>query len=99
MPVERFGLRRRLTAVGTPAAWRSRPGGTLQRRRTQIFNGTFGAGHGGELRVAATDTIAITGQDQAGFRAGLFSQAEANSSGNAGSVEVRPGGSRSAAAV
>ena len=56
----------------------------------QISSSSFGTGQGGTVSVTATDAIAITGQDSAGFPSGLFSNAVGRDSnaGNAGNLTI-----------
>jgi filamentous hemagglutinin family protein len=51
------------------------------------FTGTGGPGRGGNLTIRATDSLSITGQDQAGFQSGLFSNAQVGT-GRAGDLFV-----------
>jgi hypothetical protein len=52
----------------------------------QISSGSFGAGRGGHLTIAAGEAISIAGRNSAGFKSGLFSTAEG--SGDAGRMAI-----------
>lgn len=52
----------------------------------QIDSSTSGDGQGGRLRVNAADSLSISGEDDSGFRSGLFSNTSGN--GNAGGLSV-----------
>ena len=54
----------------------------------KIDSSTPGAGRGGELTVAATDSITIAGRTQDGSLSGVFSRAGAEASGDAGRLSI-----------
>lgn len=63
----------------------------ILRNGAQLGTGTFGDGDSGDLVVIATDFVAITGFTpfmEAALSSGLFSSAEAGSTGNAGSLSI-----------
>ena len=56
----------------------------------RISSSTFSQGHAGNVTVAA-DTLSVDSQDYSAGATGIFSKAEANSSGQAGNVSVQAG--------
>ncbi|MBL8249825.1 MAG: hypothetical protein JNK95_15860, partial [Candidatus Competibacter sp.] len=67
---------------------------------SQISSGTFGLGDGGNLTLAARDTVSISGSDSTGlYPSGLFANVQPGAAGAAGSItldvnrlELRDGG-------
>jgi filamentous hemagglutinin family protein len=57
----------------------------------KISTSTFGAGNSGRLGVSVADGLAIDGANAPGSSTGIFSQANARSTGNAGIVGVDAG--------
>ncbi|MBW4628401.1 MAG: filamentous hemagglutinin N-terminal domain-containing protein [Brasilonema octagenarum HA4186-MV1] len=63
-------------------------GSVVLKNGSQIFGGTFGTGNGGIVKINASDTISLDGQDSSGFYSAIGSYVEFNAKGNAGSVQI-----------
>ena len=62
----------------------------LVRDGAQLAVATFGSGNGGNLNVTATESIEATGMNADGnFGSGLFAQANPDSTGNAGNLNIQ----------
>ncbi|OKH30000.1 hypothetical protein NIES2101_42795 [Calothrix sp. HK-06] len=67
---------------------------TINTRRLKVEDGaqisvsTFGRGKGGNLEVAASDSVDLSGRSQSGFSSGLFAQVNKGGIGDAGNLTV-----------
>ena len=57
----------------------------------QIAASTFGQGNAGTIKITASETISIAGEDSEGNVSGIFSQVASTAEGNSGGIEITTG--------
>ena len=74
------------SGAGTAGDIDLRVGNLVLTEGAQIDSSSFADGPAGRLSITATDTVTVAGRDQAGFRSGLFSNANGTGKGNTTTV-------------
>ncbi|MEQ8755906.1 MAG: filamentous hemagglutinin N-terminal domain-containing protein [Coleofasciculus sp. G1-WW12-02] len=54
----------------------------------QVSASTFGLGNAGAVKITATDSVRLDGEDSNGFLSGVFSRVEPGAEGNSGGIEL-----------